>query len=228
MGCAARLFLACTPAIGCDGGGAPAIDGGPQAPCDEALAPATPGTVDGPLAGVDDWVYQLQGRAELALGPIVATDYDLAVIDYSRDGSESGEFTAAEYRGPDGLQALADEIAVLRPREIVVPEGSTVADALPDIARLQLPVTGAEVWSFEPEAARRTLLDQFTHEEVNVLSVLLWTPTTYMKRQPTANALYTGLHYKLCRKLQSNVRGSFALLICTRCCCELCPLHLIP
>src|SRR5436305_13341721 len=30
----------------------------------------------------------------------------------------TGEFTAAEYDGPEGVQALADELAVLRPREI--------------------------------------------------------------------------------------------------------------
>ena len=76
----------------------------------------------------------------------------------------TGEFTAAEYRGPDGLQALADEIAVLRPREIVVPGGSEIAQAFPEIARLQVPVTSAEAWSFEEAAARRTLLDQLrTH-----------------------------------------------------------------
>src|SRR5215204_6308338 len=63
----------------------------------------------------------------------------VALIDLS-----TGEFTTAEYRGAQGLQSLADEIAVLRPREIVVPSESTVADALPDIARLQLPVTHAE------------------------------------------------------------------------------------
>src|SRR3982750_4568028 len=40
----------------------------------------------------------------------------VALLDLS-----TGEFTAAEYTGPDGMQALADEIAVLRPREIVVP-----------------------------------------------------------------------------------------------------------
>jgi DNA mismatch repair protein MutS len=71
----------------------------------------------------------------------------------------TGEFTAAEYRGPDGLQALTDEIAVLRPREIVVPSRDVV-ELLPDIGRLQLPVTVADGWSFDPEAARRTLLDQ--------------------------------------------------------------------
>src|SRR5687767_4200192 len=38
----------------------------------------------------------------------------VALIDLS-----TGEFTAAEYRGGDGLQALADEVSVLRPREIV-------------------------------------------------------------------------------------------------------------
>jgi DNA mismatch repair protein MutS len=76
----------------------------------------------------------------------------------------TGEFTTAEYRGDDGLQALVDEIAVLRPREIVVPAESDVAAALPEIARLQIPVTSADGWSFEPEAARRALLDQLkTH-----------------------------------------------------------------
>jgi DNA mismatch repair protein MutS len=72
----------------------------------------------------------------------------------------TGEFTTAEYRGTEGLQALADEIAVLRPREIVVPEGSDVLAQVPEAARLQVPVTSAEAWSFEIESARRTLLDQ--------------------------------------------------------------------
>ena len=88
----------------------------------------------------------------------------VALIDLS-----TGEFTTAEYHGAEGLQALADEIAVLRPREIVVPGGSGtdtdrnppyVLENIPEIARLQLPVTSAEPWGFEPEAARRTLLDQ--------------------------------------------------------------------
>src|SRR5438105_6174085 len=38
----------------------------------------------------------------------------VALIDVS-----TGEFTAAEYTGADGAQALGDEIAVLKPREIV-------------------------------------------------------------------------------------------------------------
>ncbi len=82
----------------------------------------------------------------------------VALLDLS-----TGEFTTAEYRGPDGLQSLADEINVLRPREVVV-ASAAVAEKLPDIARLHLPVTIVDGWSFEPEAARRTLIDQLkTH-----------------------------------------------------------------
>src|SRR5712691_4575236 len=84
-------------------------------------------------------------------------DYVLgaALLDLS-----TGEFTTAEYRGDEGLQALTDEISVLRPREIVVPSDLDLAASLPDIARMQLPVSSSEPWPFEAEAARRTLLDQ--------------------------------------------------------------------
>ena len=80
--------------------------------------------------------------------------YGVGLIDLS-----TGEFTTAEYRNGDGLQALADEIAVLRPREVVVPSREIV-ERLPEIARLQVAVTTADAWTFEPEAARRALLDQ--------------------------------------------------------------------
>ena len=103
----------------------------------------------------------LEAREPAFLMSIVASHdtVGVALLDLS-----TGEFTTAEYRGADGLQALADEIAVLRPREIVLPGESTAAERLPEIARLQLPVTQADRWSFEPEAARRTLLDQLkTH-----------------------------------------------------------------
>src|SRR5688500_14369547 len=95
----------------------------------------------------------------------------VALIDVS-----TGEFTTAEYRGDDGLRSLADEISVLRPREIVVPADGDVSrggplspparvvERLPEIARLQVPVTAIDSWTFEPESARRMLLDQLkTH-----------------------------------------------------------------
>jgi DNA mismatch repair protein MutS len=99
----------------------------------------------------------LDARQPSFLMSIVKTSdrYGAAVIDIS-----TGEFIAAEYRGQDALQALADEIAVLRPREIVMSSESTIAETLPEIARLQVAVTTTDGWNFETEGARRTLLDQ--------------------------------------------------------------------
>jgi DNA mismatch repair protein MutS len=80
----------------------------------------------------------------------------VALLDLS-----TGEFTAAEYRGSDGLQALADELAILRPREIVAAADTASAPELPPpIAAIQRPVTVVDAWTFEFESARRTLLDQ--------------------------------------------------------------------
>src|SRR4249920_660556 len=76
----------------------------------------------------------------------------VALLDLS-----TGEFSAAEYDGPDGLQALADEIAVLKPRELVVPAGATVPAP---IATDGIPITSIDEWMFEAESARRTLLTQ--------------------------------------------------------------------
>ena len=115
----------------------------------EVVRVVSPGTLT-------DAAY-LEAREPAYLMAIVqaADIVGVALIDLS-----TGEFTAAEYRGAEGLQALADEIAVLRPREIVLPDDSNVAETLPEIARLQVPVTSAERSAFEPAAARQTLLDQ--------------------------------------------------------------------
>ncbi|HEX4348329.1 MAG TPA: DNA mismatch repair protein MutS [Vicinamibacterales bacterium] len=77
----------------------------------------------------------------------------------------TGEFTAAEYLGTDGQQALQDELAVLRPREIVIPavngfDAAQSAAEWPILAGSTVPVTAIDAWAFDPEAARRALLDQ--------------------------------------------------------------------
>jgi DNA mismatch repair protein MutS len=80
----------------------------------------------------------------------------VALLDLS-----TGEFTAAEYTGDDGMQALADELVLLKPREIVAPKRDVDGEAvLPPIAINGLPVTPLEPWAFELESARRTLVDQ--------------------------------------------------------------------
>jgi len=76
----------------------------------------------------------------------------VALLDLS-----TGEFSAAEYTGPDGVQALADEMAVIKPREIVL---SADAERPAIIAASGLPITPVDGWTFDDESARRTLLDQ--------------------------------------------------------------------
>src|SRR5919198_748935 len=79
----------------------------------------------------------------------------VALLDLS-----TGEFTAAEYLGHDGRAALADELAVLRPREIVAPVGFDAAGDILTAARLDARITTAEPWTFEYESARGTVLTQ--------------------------------------------------------------------
>ena len=80
----------------------------------------------------------------------------VALIDLS-----TGEFLSAEYSGDAGLQALTDEMAVLRPRELVVPAEFALSVFLPAIAALGIPTTAVDAWGFESEAARSCLLEQF-------------------------------------------------------------------
>ena len=77
--------------------------------------------------------------------------FGAALLDLS-----TGDFSAAEYHGADASAALADEIAVLKPREIIVPAGLDI----PTIAASAVPITPVDAWTFDGESARRTLLDQ--------------------------------------------------------------------
>ncbi len=71
---------------------------------------------------------------------------------------------AAEYTGRDAVQALRDEVAVLRPREILVPSDAPIDEVLPPASRTGITVTTADPWTFEAESARRAILEQFrTH-----------------------------------------------------------------
>ena len=81
--------------------------------------------------------------------------FGVALVDLS-----TGEFDVAEFSGPEGLAALRSEIAVLRPREIVVATGYDVAAVIPEIAQIGAPITEIDGWHFELETARQTLLDQ--------------------------------------------------------------------
>ena len=88
-------------------------------------------------------------------GTPAAPAFGVALLDVS-----TGEFTAAEYLGPDAARALADELSVLRPREIVAPAGVDLGSLVPALAEHPVPTTHTEPWTFEHESARATLLDQ--------------------------------------------------------------------
>jgi DNA mismatch repair protein MutS len=84
--------------------------------------------------------------------------YGVALLDLS-----TGEFTAAEFTAGDpavARAALSDELAVLRPREIVAPDGFDDPQALVETLGLETRVTTADGWTFDAESSRRTLLSQ--------------------------------------------------------------------
>ena len=102
----------------------------------------------------------LEAREPAFLVAVAPTDEPqhacgVALLDLS-----TGEFTTAEYAGDSGRQAIRDELAVLRPRDLLAPAGF---DALAAFGRgdgAMPPVTAAEPWTFEYESARRALLEQ--------------------------------------------------------------------
>jgi DNA mismatch repair protein MutS len=92
----------------------------------------------------------------LSLAPMQpGPGFGAALLDLS-----TGEFTATEYAGPDGRAALADDLAVLRPREVLAPDGVEDVAVLLSSTSTQARLTSCEPWTFEYESARRTLLGQ--------------------------------------------------------------------
>jgi len=98
----------------------------------------------------------------LALAPMhPGPGFGAALLDLS-----TGEFTAAEYAGDEGRAALSDELAVLRPREVLAPAGFEPAAAVLAQARQDARLTSAEPWTFDYESARRTLLAQLNAQSL--------------------------------------------------------------
>jgi DNA mismatch repair protein MutS len=89
--------------------------------------------------------------ASPAGNPIVGA----ALLDLS-----TGEFLAAEYVGHSGIHALLDELALIRPREILLPADAVADQIVPPAFRGGASITAADGWTFELESARRSLLDQ--------------------------------------------------------------------
>jgi DNA mismatch repair protein MutS len=91
----------------------------------------------------------------LALAPSDDHRVGAALLDLS-----TGEFTTAEYGGAEGRDALVQELATMRPREVLAPAGFDDAAAILAAARVDARVTAAEPWTFQHESARDVLLTQ--------------------------------------------------------------------
>ncbi|RPJ75969.1 MAG: DNA mismatch repair protein MutS [Acidobacteria bacterium] len=104
---------------------------------------------------------EVTGHGSSPQGEPVADALRLEAVGAALIDLSTGEFSAAEYSWPCGLQSLIVEMTFLLPRELVVPSDLVLAQHLPQLAAAGVPVTAVDAWSFEAESARAVLLDQF-------------------------------------------------------------------
>ncbi len=83
--------------------------------------------------------------------------FGMALLDLS-----TGSFVATEYDGEVGRQGLSDDISLLRPREVLLPQDSDLEKLIPEGS--QSTVTKLEPWNFDQERARSQLTTQFATE----------------------------------------------------------------
>jgi len=75
----------------------------------------------------------------------------------------TGDFSVAEWTGPDAWARLRDEMAAAVPRELLLPRGAALPDWLgqPPHAEAAIPRAELDEQAFDPRAARRDLLAHF-------------------------------------------------------------------
>ncbi|MDI6772236.1 MAG: DNA mismatch repair protein MutS [bacterium] len=112
----------------------------------EVTRVVTPGTV------MDAALLPAREHRYLAAAVSEGGAWGLAAVDLS-----TGDFLATQIEGPDADRRLADELARLDPREIVVPSGTEEGSGQTAEGRW----TQMDAWRFDPGVARRALLDHF-------------------------------------------------------------------
>jgi DNA mismatch repair protein MutS len=92
-----------------------------------------------------------------ALAPASAAGgaWGLAFLDVS-----TGEFAAAEFSGPGAADSVAAELAVIRPREVLLAIDGPAAQIDVVLANITTRATKVEAWTFEPSRAREVLCEQ--------------------------------------------------------------------
>lgn len=92
--------------------------------------------------------------AAVAFGAGSTPTVGIAFLDTS-----TGEFAATECSGPGARAAVAAELAVIRPKELLVADEADITDLLPVFATVR--TTRVEGWMLDPARAQETLLAQF-------------------------------------------------------------------
>ena len=94
--------------------------------------------------------------------PLSATSHKDATFGMALLDLSTGSFVATEYHGEVGRQALSDDMSLLRPREVILPQDSDLEQLIPEPSSLT--VTKLEHWNFDQERARSQLTAQFATE----------------------------------------------------------------
>ena len=92
--------------------------------------------------------------AALSIGTGAHPTIGIAFLDTS-----TGEFAATECTGPGARAAASAELAVIRPKELLVADDADVTDLLPTFANVRL--TRVDAWTFDATRAQETLMSQF-------------------------------------------------------------------
>ena len=87
------------------------------------------------------------GRRDTVMG--------IALVDLS-----TGIFATAEYPTITGDQEIADELSILRPREMVVSAETDLSRDFPAVSAFKIPTTSLEPWWFTEKHAQTLLCDQ--------------------------------------------------------------------
>ena len=118
----------------------------------EVVRVVSPGTfTDGDALAASEPAFLV---AILQVGAGGAAVFGLATADLS-----TGELRVTEHGGPAGAAAAVDEVAAIRPREILLPK-SLDAASLPGLDAVGAPTTGVEPSLFDAERALETLVEQ--------------------------------------------------------------------
>ena len=122
----------------------------------EVIRVLTPGTATGsPLLETRENNY-LAAVARCSNGSSFAVG--LAFVDFS-----TGEFRATEFTGPGAETRLRDELEILRPREVLLPQPTTLFPraGAPELDGLGATETRLDEWAFESSYSERILSEQF-------------------------------------------------------------------